>query len=248
MMRLEGKVALVTGGARGIGREIAMTLAGEGADIVIWDVNQADAMNTCKEIESLGRKTLAEQVDVTNFEMVETAVNKILDKYGKLDILVNNAGITKDNLLLRMSQQEWDAVLSVNLKGTFNCTKAVFRPMSKQRSGRIVNIASIIGIIGNYGQANYAASKAGIIALTKTAARELAARNVTVNAIAPGFIQTEMTAKLPEDVKAKMMSAIPMAKLGTPKDVANACLFLASNEADYITGQTIVVDGGMVMV
>lgn len=248
MMRLEGKVALITGGARGIGREIAMTLAKEGADIVIWDVNLSDARNTCKEIESLGRKTLAEQVDVTNFEMVETAVNKILDKYGKLDILVNNAGITKDNLLLRMSQQEWDAVLSVNLKGTFNCTKAVFRPMSKQRSGRIVNIASIIGIIGNYGQANYAASKAGIIALTKTAARELAARNVTVNAIAPGFIQTEMTAKLPEDVKAKMMSAIPMAKLGTPKDVANACLFLASNEADYITGQTIVVDGGMVMV
>ena len=248
MMRLEGKVALVTGGGRGIGREIAMTLAKEGADIVIWDVNPADAQNTCAEIGSLGRKTLAEQVDVTNFDAVDAAVNKILDKYGKLDILVNNAGITKDNLLLRMSQQEWDAVLSVNLKGTFNCTKAVFRAMSKQRSGRIINIASIIGIIGNYGQANYAASKAGIIALTKTSARELAARNVTVNAIAPGFIQTEMTAKLPEDVKAQMMKAIPMAKLGAPKDVANACLFLASNEADYITGQTIVVDGGMVMV
>jgi 3-oxoacyl-[acyl-carrier protein] reductase len=147
-----------------------------------------------------------------------------------------------------MSQQEWDAVINVNLKGTFNCTKAVFRPLSKQRSGRIINIASIIGIIGNYGQANYAASKAGIIALTKTSARELASRNVTVNAIAPGFIQTEMTAKLSDDVKAKMMEAIPMAKLGTPRDVANACLFLASNEADYITGQTIVVDGGMVMV
>jgi 3-oxoacyl-[acyl-carrier protein] reductase len=247
-MRLAGKVALVTGGGRGIGREIAMTLAGEGADIVIWDVNPTDAANTCKEIESLGRKTLADQVDVTNFEIVEVAVNKILDKYGKLDILVNNAGITKDNLLLRMSQQEWDAVINVNLKGTFNCTKAVFRPLSKQRSGRIINIASIIGIIGNYGQANYAASKAGIIALTKTSARELASRNVTVNAIAPGFIQTEMTAKLTEDVKAKMMEAIPMRKLGTPRDVANACLFLASNEADYITGQTIVVDGGMVMV
>jgi len=225
-----------------------MTMAKEGADIVIWDVNASDAANTCSEIESLGRKTLSEQVDVTDFEAVEAAVNKILDKYGKLDILVNNAGITKDNLLLRMSQQEWDAVLNVNLKGTFNCTKAVFRAMSKQRSGRIINIASIIGIIGNYGQANYAASKAGIIALTKTSARELAARNVTVNAIAPGFIQTDMTAKLAQDVRAKMLEAIPMAKLGTPKDVANACLFLASNEAGYITGQTIVVDGGMVMV
>jgi 3-oxoacyl-[acyl-carrier protein] reductase len=247
-MRLAGKVAVVTGGGRGIGREIALTLAGEGADIVIWDVNPADAQATCKDIESAGRKTLADQVDVTNYESVEVGVNKILDKMGKIDILVNNAGITKDNLLLRMSQQEWDAVINVNLKGTFNCTKAVFRPMSKQRSGKIVNIASIIGIIGNYGQANYAASKAGIIALTKTSARELASRNVTVNAIAPGFIQTEMTAKLPEEVKAKMMEAIPMAKLGSPKDVANACLFLASNEADYITGQTIVVDGGMVMV
>jgi len=247
-MRLAGKVALVTGGGRGIGKEIAMTLAGEGADIVIWDVNPTDAQNTCKEIEAMGRKTLADQVDVTKFESVEAGINKILDKCGKIDILVNNAGITKDNLLLRMSQQEWDAVINVNLKGTFNCIKAAFRPLSKQRSGRIINIASIIGIIGNYGQANYAASKAGIIALTKTSARELAARNVTVNAIAPGFIQTEMTAKLPEDVKAKMMEAIPMAKLGTPRDVANACLFLASNEADYITGQTIVVDGGMVMV
>ena len=247
-MRLAGKVALVTGGGRGIGREIAMTLAGEGADIVIWDVNPVDSLNTCKEIESSGRKTLADQVDVTNYENVEAGINKILDKYGKIDILVNNAGITKDNLLLRMSQQEWDSVINVNLKGTFNCTKAVFRPLSKQRSGRIINIASIIGIIGNYGQANYAASKAGIIALTKTSARELASRNVTVNAIAPGFIQTEMTAKLPDDVKAKLREAIPMQKLGTPRDVANACLFLASQEADYITGQTIVVDGGMVMV
>ncbi|MCU0651202.1 MAG: 3-oxoacyl-[acyl-carrier-protein] reductase [Candidatus Omnitrophica bacterium] len=247
-MRLKDKVALVTGGGRGIGREIALALAGEGADIVIWDVNPADAANTCKEIESTGRKTLADQIDVTNYENVEVGINKILDKYGKIDILVNNAGITKDNLLLRMSQQEWDAVINVNLKGTFNCTKAVFRPMSKQRCGKIVNIASIIGIIGNYGQANYAASKAGIIALTKSAAKELGSRGVNVNAIAPGFIQTEMTAKLPEDVKAKMLAAIPMAKLGAPADVANACLFLASNEADYITGQTIVVDGGMVMV
>ncbi|HOW42597.1 MAG TPA: 3-oxoacyl-[acyl-carrier-protein] reductase [Candidatus Omnitrophota bacterium] len=247
-MRLEGKVALVTGGARGIGREIALAFAREGADLVIWDVNPQESEKTCKDIESLGRKTLSDQIDVTDYAKVEEGINKILDKLGKIDILVNNAGITKDNLLLRMSQQEWDAVINVNLKGTFNCTKAVFRPLSKLRYGKIINIASIIGIIGNYGQANYAASKAGIIALTKTAAKELASRNVNVNAIAPGFIQTEMTAKLPEEVKKKMLEAIPMAKLGTPQDVANACLFLASNESDYITGQTIVVDGGMVMV
>ncbi len=246
-MKLAGRLALVTGGARGIGREIALVLAQEGADIAIWDVNAQEAEKTCKDIEALGRKTHADQVDVTNYDAVEAAMNKILDKFGKIDILVNNAGITKDNLILRMSQQEWDAVLNVNLKGTFNCTKAVFRPMSKQRSGKIVNIASIIGIMGNYGQANYAASKAGIIALTKTTARELASRGVNVNAIAPGFIQTEMTAKLSEDIRAKMLEAVPMAKMGTPRDVANLCLFLASDEAAYITGQTIVVDGGMVM-
>lgn len=246
-MRLASRVALVTGSGRGIGREIALCLAAEGADIVIWDVNPQDAENASQTVQSLGRKAMWDQVDVTDYPGVEEAVNKILDKMGKIDILVNNAGITKDNLLLRMSPQEWDAVINVNLKGTFHCTKAVFRPMSKQRSGKIINIASIIGIIGNYGQANYAASKAGIIALTKTSAKELASRNVCVNAIAPGFIQTEMTAKLPEDIKAKMLQAIPLARLGSPKDVANACLFLASSDADYITGQTIVIDGGMVM-
>jgi 3-oxoacyl-[acyl-carrier protein] reductase len=246
-MRLKDKVALITGGGRGIGREIALACAKEGADIALWDVNPADAEKTCAEIEALGRKTLWQQIDVTDIAKVEEGINKILDKLNKIDILINNAGITKDNLLLRMSQQEWDAVINVNLKGTFNCTKAVFRPMSKQRSGKIVNIASIIGIIGNYGQANYAASKAGIIALTKTAAKELGSRNVQVNAIAPGFIQTEMTAKLPEDIKAKLLEAVPLGKLGLPADVANAVIFLASNEADYITGQTLVVDGGMVM-
>ncbi|OQB16573.1 MAG: 3-oxoacyl-(acyl-carrier-protein) reductase FabG [Candidatus Omnitrophica bacterium ADurb.Bin205] len=174
-------------------------------------------------------------------------MNKILDKFGKVDILVNNAGITKDNLLLRMTQAEWDAVINVNLKGTFNCIKAVSRPMIKQRSGRIISIASIIGLMGNWGQANYAASKAGIIALTKTVAKELASRNINANSVAPGFIQTDMTAKLPENVKSKMMEAIPMAKLGTPEDVANVCLFLASEESSYVTGQTITVDGGMVM-
>ena len=246
-MLLKDKVALITGGGRGIGKAIAIAFAKEGADIVIGDVNQLDAENTCREIEGLGRKTLPLVMDVTDFAKVEEAVNKILDKFGKVDILVNNAGITKDNLLLRMSDADWDAVIKVNLKGTFNCTKAVSRPMIKQRCGKIVNIASIIGIIGNPGQANYSASKAGIIALTKTAAKELASRNINVNAVAPGFIQTEMTAKLPEDLKLKMKQVIPMDKFGTPEDVAAVCLFLASESSSYITGQTIVVDGGMVM-
>lgn len=246
-MRLEGKVALITGGARGIGRDIALLFAKEGADIVIGDVNMQEAEKTCLEIEALGRKSLALSLDVTSFVKVEEVVNKILDKFLKIDILVNNAGITKDGLLLRMSEQDWDAVINVNLKGTFNCTKAVSRVMIKQRSGKIVNIASIIGIIGNAGQANYSASKAGIIALTKTSAREFASRNINVNAVAPGFIQTDMTAKLPEELKQKMLGAIPLAKFGTPNDVANVCLFLASEDSAYVTGQTIVVDGGMVM-
>ncbi|MBU0503450.1 MAG: 3-oxoacyl-[acyl-carrier-protein] reductase [Candidatus Omnitrophota bacterium] len=247
-MRLKDKVALVTGGGRGIGRQIALTLAQEGADIVIWDVNLQEAEKACVDIQALGRKTLSAQVDVTDYVKVEEAINKILDKFTKVDILINNAGITRDNLLLRMSQQDWDAVLGVNLKGTFNCIRAASRVMIKQRSGKIVSIASIIGIIGNPGQANYSASKAGIIALTKTAAKELASRGINVNAIAPGFIQTDMTAKLSEGVREKMLAAIPLARMGSPADVASACLFLASQEADYITGQTIVVDGGMVMV
>ncbi len=246
-MRLKDKVALVTGGARGIGQAIAMTFAKEGADIVVADVNLEIASKTALEIEGLGRKALALEMDVTNYEKVEEGINKILDKMGKVDILVNNAGITKDNLVLRMSQAEWDAVINVNLKGTFNCIKAVSRPMVKQRSGRIISIASIIGLMGNPGQANYAASKAGIIALTKTIAKELASRNINANAVAPGFIQTEMTAKLPEDIKKRMLEAIPLAKLGTPQDVANLCLFLASDESSYITGQVITIDGGMVM-
>ncbi|OGX14939.1 MAG: 3-oxoacyl-[acyl-carrier-protein] reductase [Omnitrophica WOR_2 bacterium RBG_13_41_10] len=245
-MRLKDKVALVTGAARGIGRAIAFGLASEGADIVIWDINIEEAQEACRDIEALGRRSLAQAVDVTNFSKVEEAVNKILDKFAKVDILVNNAGITKDNLLLRMSEADWDAVLNVNLKGTFNCTKAVSRFMLKQRSGKIINIASIIGIIGNAGQANYSASKAGIIALTKTAAKELASRNINVNAVAPGFIQTEMTAKLPEEIKQKMLEMIPIARFGSPIDVAGVCVFLASQEANYITGQTIIVDGGMV--
>ena len=246
-MRLKDKVALITGAARGIGKAIALLFAEAGADIAVGDVNIEEAEKTCLEIEALGRKSLALEIDVTDYAKVEEAVNKILDKFAKVDILVNNAGITKDNLLLRMSQVEWDAVLDVNLKGTFNCIKAVSRPMIKQRRGRIINIASIIGIIGNPGQANYSASKAGIIALTKTAAKELASRNINVNAVAPGFIQTEMTARLAEDVREKMKEAIPLNKFGEPLDVAAVCLFLASEDSSYITGQTIVVDGGMVM-
>ncbi len=247
-MRLKDRVALVTGGARGIGRSIALAYAKEGSDIVIWDVNLQEAEKTCADIVALGRKSMADQIDVTAFSKVEEGINKILDKFGKVDILVNNAGITKDTLILRMSESDWDAVLNINLKGTFNCTKAASKAMIKQRYGKIVNIASIIGIIGNPGQANYAASKAGIIALTKTSAKEFSSRNVNVNAIAPGFIQTDMTAKLSQEIKDKMLANIPLGKLGTTDDVANACLFLASNESDYITGQTLVVDGGMVMV
>lgn len=247
-MRLKDKVALITGGARGIGKAIALLFAREGSDIVVGDVNMEEAAKTAQEIEALGRKALALPLDVTDYAKVTDALNKILDKFDKVDILVNNAGITKDGLLLRMSEPDWDAVMNVNLKGTFNCIRAVSRLMIKQRYGKIINIASIIGIIGNAGQANYSASKAGIIALTKTAAKELGSRNINVNAVAPGFIQTEMTARLPEDLKQKMLGAIPLGKLGMPGDVACACLFLASEESNYITGQTIVVDGGMVMV
>lgn len=246
-MRLKDRVVLITGGARGIGREIALSFAQEGAHIVIWDVNLEAATLTQKDIEALGVKAMSAKVDVTTFTQVEEEINKILDKFQKLDILVNNAGITKDSLLLRMSEADWDAVISVNLKGTFNCTKAASKVMLKQKSGKMVNIASIIGIIGNAGQANYAASKAGIIALTKTTAKELASRGICVNAVAPGFIQTEMTAKLPQAIQEKMLAQIPLGRFGKPEDVAKVCLFLASRESDYITGQTVIIDGGMVM-
>jgi len=246
-MRLKDKVALVTGSAKGIGREIALNLAKEGANIAIWDVNLEAALQTQKDIEALGVRAMSAKVDVTNSSQVDQEVNKILDKFQKIDILVNNAGITKDGLLLRMAESDWDAVINVNLKGTFICTKTLSRVMLKQKSGKIVNIASIIGIIGNAGQANYSASKAGVIALTKTTAKELASRGICVNAIAPGFIQTDMTAKLPTEVQEKMLSQIPLNRFGKPEDVAKLCLFLSSSESDYITGQTIVIDGGMVM-
>jgi 3-oxoacyl-[acyl-carrier protein] reductase len=245
--KLEGKVALITGGGRGIGREIALLFAREGADIALCDVNTEIAQSTQKEIEALGRRAVPFATDVTAFKQVEEMVNLILDNFKHIDILVNNAGITRDNLLLRMSEDDWDKVLAVNLKGVFNCTKAVSRVMLKQRSGKIVSIASIIGIMGNAGQANYAASKGGIISFTKSVARELASRNINANAVAPGFIQTAMTDKLNEEQRKAMLANIPLNRLGVPADVAQACLFLACSESDYITGQTIVVDGGMSM-
>jgi 3-oxoacyl-[acyl-carrier protein] reductase len=246
-MKLEGKVALITGGARGIGREIALLFAKEGADIAICDVNKEVAAATQKEIEAFGRRALSFETDVTALKQVEEMTNIILDNFKRIDILVNNAGITKDNLLLRMSEEEWDRVLAVNLKGVFNCTKAVSKVMVKQRSGNIVNIASIIGIMGNAGQANYAASKGGIISFTKSIAKELASRNINANAVAPGFIQTAMTDKLKPEQKSAMQANIPLNRLGEALDIANACLFLASADAAYITGQTLVVDGGMSM-
>jgi len=245
-MKLKDKVALITGGAQGIGRQICLTFANEGADIVIGDVNLEQAKKTKQEIGALGRKAEAEELDVADYSKVQNAINKILDKFKKIDILVNNAGITLDNLILKMSETDWERVIKVNLTGTFNCTKAVSRAMLKQKAGKIINISSIIGLIGNTGQANYSASKAGVIALTKTTAKELGSRNINVNAVAPGFIQTQMTERLPEDVKMRMLDEIPLRRFGNPEDVASACLFLASEEADYITGQTIIVDGGMV--
>lgn len=246
-MLLKDKVAVITGGARGIGREIALLFAKEGSDIVLFDVNQEHLDKTVKDIEALGRSSLGLVVDVTKADQVDAAMNKILDKFKKIDILVNNAGITRDALLIRMSEADFDAVININLKGAFNCSKAVCKIMMKQRSGRIVNIASIIGIMGNAGQVNYSASKAGMIGMTKSLAKELASRNVNVNAIAPGFIETDMTAKLPADVREQLLKTIPVGRLAQPVEVAKAALFLSSELSDYITGQVIQVDGGMLM-
>jgi len=247
-MKLKDKVSIITGGARGIGKEIALLFAKEGSDIAICDVNDESLAAAKKEIEAAtGRRVLAEKVDVTSPEQVENFIKKILDNFGNIDILINNAGITRDNLLIRMSDAEWDSVLAVNLKGAFNCLRAVTRPMMKKRSGKIVNMASIIGIMGNAGQANYSASKGGLIALTKTVAKELGSRNINVNAIAPGFIKTDMTDKLSEESKGKLLAFIPLGRMGETGDVAKAALFLASDDSGYISGQVIQVDGGMVM-
>jgi len=247
MATMTGKVALVTGAARGIGQAIAKKLASEGCDLALCDLKAEWLAETVGIIEAAGRKVKCFEVDVGNAAAVDAAVSGAVKEFGKIDILVNNAGITKDTLMIRMSEQDWDAVLTVNLKGTFLFTKAVARPMMKQRTGAIVNVASIIGLIGNAGQCNYAASKAGVIALTKSAARELAARNVRVNAVAPGFIETKMTEALPEEVRTKMLGAIPMGRFGQPEDVANVVLFLASDMSSYMTGQVLPICGGMVM-
>ena len=246
-MSLTGKTALVTGAAQGIGRDIALALATDGADVAICDVNLEAAQKTAADIEAKGVKSLALKANVAASADVIAMVEQVVGKFGKIDILVNNAGITRDGLILRMKDEDWDLVLSINLKGAFMCTRAALKYMTKQRSGTIINIASIVGAMGNAGQANYVASKAGLIGLTKTIAREYANRNVTANAVAPGFIDTAMTQALSETVRADLAKQIPLGRLGSSEDVANAVRFLASPAASYITGQVIHVNGGMYM-
>ena len=245
--KLEGRVALVTGGARGIGLAISERLAEEGASLAIVDIMKEVADETAAQFTERGVKAVAFGANVAKFEDAESTVKAVMDEFGRLDILINNAGITRDTLILRMSEADWDAVIDVNLKGTFNFVKAAMRPMMKNKYGKIVNVASVVGRMGNAGQANYSASKAGVIGLTKTAAKELAARNINVNAIAPGYIQTDMTKDLPEQAKDAFMSVTPMKRAGTPQDVAGVVFFLTSPDSDYITGQVINIDGGLLM-
>lgn len=245
---LTGKVALVTGASRGIGREIALELARQGAEVAVnYAGSEGKAEEVVKEIEKMGKKAVKIKADVSSEEEVKNMIKEVVSVFGSLDILVNNAGITKDNLLMRMKESDFDQVIDTNLKGVFLCTKAVARQMMKQKSGRIVNISSIVGVSGNPGQANYVAAKAGVIGLTKTTAKEFASRNILVNAVAPGFIATEMTDELSETQRAEMKKLIPLEKLGNATDVAKVVRFLVSDDANYITGQTIHVDGGMVM-
>ncbi len=248
MMTLKNRVALVTGSARGIGKAIAETLANQGANVVITDLNIDQATATAEEIGSnFGVETLALQVDVSDFNSSNTMIKQALEAFERIDILVNNAGITRDNLIMRMDESDWDSVLDVNLKGAWNCSKALIRPMMKKRYGRIVNISSVSGLAGQAGQTNYSASKAGLIGLTKALAREVASRNITVNAVAPGFIPTALTVDLPDELKEAMMKLIPLNRWGTPEEIAFAVAFFASEEAGYITGQVLSVDGGMMM-
>ena len=247
MKQLENQIAVVTGAGRGIGQAIALKFAAHGADVVAVDLKTEFVQETVAEIQKLGRKAWAMAANVADAASVDIAVAQIMKEPGRVDILVNNAGITRDGLLLRMSEADWDAVLDINLKGTFLFTKAFSRAFEKQKSGRIVNIASVIGLIGNAGQCNYAASKAGVIGFTKSVARELASRGVTANAIAPGFIETKMTEALGPEARTALLKQIPLASLGQPEDVAEAALFFASPTARYITGQVLAVDGGMVM-
>ncbi|AJD90965.1 3-ketoacyl-ACP reductase [Jeotgalibacillus malaysiensis] len=247
-MKLQGKTAVVTGASRGIGRSIAIELAKNGANVVVnFSGNEEKAKETAKEVEAAGAKALVFKADVSNADDVQAMLKETISTFGSIDILVNNAGITKDNLLMRMKENDWDQVMDINLKSVFLTTKAAARPMMKQRKGKIINVSSIVGVMGNAGQANYVASKAGVIGLTKTSAKELAPRGINVNAVAPGFIETDMTGELAEDVQASMKQMIPLERFGQPEDIAKAVVFLASDDADYITGQTIHIDGGMVM-
>lgn len=245
---LKGKTAVITGSGRGIGKAIALKLAGYGANIVINDIPSSDyADAACEEIKALGVDSIVVKGDVRKAEDVENLIKTTLEKFGSIDIFVNNAGVTRDGLMLRMSEEDWDLVMDINLKGAFNCIKAAARPMMKQRSGAIVNIASVVGVMGNAGQANYSASKAGLIGLTKTTAKEFASRGIRCNAVAPGFIASDMTDKLSDDVKKQYFAAIPLAKFGTTEQIADTVAFLASDMASYITGQVINVDGGLLM-
>ena len=243
---LSGKVALVTGAGRGIGREIALTLASYGADVIVnYNGSKEKADEVVSEIEKMGRKAVAVQCSVADFDACGEMITSMLSEFGHIDILVNNAGITKDNLVMKMTEEDFDAVIDINLKGTFNTIKHMYRPFLKQRAGRIINLSSVTGVLGNAGQANYAASKAGVIGLTKSMARELASRNITVNAVAPGFIATDMTAAMTEAAKEATLAQIPLKRVGEPKDISEMVAFLASDKASYITGQVISVDGGM---
>lgn len=245
---LQGKHALVTGASRGIGRSIALELAKQGASVAVnYSGSEDRAQAVVEEIEAMGQKAFKIQADVSNEKSVKEMIKAVVDTFGSIDILVNNAGITKDNLLMRMKEDEFDQVINTNLKGVFLCTKAATRPMMKQRSGKIINVASIVGVSGNPGQANYVAAKAGVIGMTKSVAKELASRNILVNAVAPGFISTDMTDALSDEQRTSMLELVPLGKLGTPENVATVVRFLASNDAEYITGQTIHIDGGMVM-
>ncbi len=248
-MLLKDKKAIVTGGSRGIGRAIALKLAALGADVAVnYNSNEALANEVVKEISQLGRKAIAVKANVSDLDEAQEMIQQVGSEFGGIDILINNAGMTKDGLLLKMKEEDWDQVISTNLKSVFNCTKAISRLMIKQKQGRIINISSVVGIIGNAGQGNYSASKAGIIGFSKTMARELGSRGITVNVIAPGYIQTDMTETMNENIKEQLLNQIPIKRLGNPEDIANLAGFLASDEASYITGQVINVDGGMVMI
>jgi len=247
MSLLADKVAVVTGAGRGIGRAVALAYARMGADVACVSRTEENSAKVAAEVEALGRKAWALAVDVSDTAAVDAAAKEILESAGRVDILVNNAGVTRDNLLMRMSEEEWDTVLDINLKGAFNFTKAFSRTFIKQRSGRIINIASVIGLIGNAGQSNYAASKAALIGFTKSIAKELAPRGITVNAIAPGFIETDMTAALNDKVRAEILASVPLGRFGSPDDIAHAAVFLAMEPTGYVTGQVLTVDGGMVM-